>query len=250
MSNIGELISKKRKESGLTQKQLADILHLSVSAISKWENDVSCPHFSLFHELGNALGLSMEELCEATIGDARYISVNTAGTDSIPELKPEQEDSVNQETPVDVHAGEDLTDNLQDKASVLPPPTKKQKRTASLVISLFALIGIILTIAILFFDFPFPNVKARMSSESTFRIVDEYLSTEKPYFHFENVYYIIVEYSGDLSEETIEECSVYLQEQYSHIFDSAEVIVALFYQNYDPEATEELCDVKIAIRPR
>lgn len=43
MDNVlfGKFIREARKEKGLTQKQLADQLHVSDKAVSKWENGVS-----------------------------------------------------------------------------------------------------------------------------------------------------------------------------------------------------------------
>lgn len=43
MDNIkfGKFIKASRKEKGLTQKQLSDMLHVSDKAVSKWENGVS-----------------------------------------------------------------------------------------------------------------------------------------------------------------------------------------------------------------
>lgn len=43
MDNImfGKFIRKSRKEKGLTQKQLAEQLHVSDKTVSKWENGVS-----------------------------------------------------------------------------------------------------------------------------------------------------------------------------------------------------------------
>lgn len=37
----GQLICRLRKERGMTQKQLADQLHISDRAVSKWERGVS-----------------------------------------------------------------------------------------------------------------------------------------------------------------------------------------------------------------
>ena len=39
----GELIARVRKEKGLTQRDLAEELHVSVQAVSKWERGRSCP---------------------------------------------------------------------------------------------------------------------------------------------------------------------------------------------------------------
>lgn len=38
---FGKFIRDMRKEKGLTQKQLADLLYVSDKAVSKWENGVS-----------------------------------------------------------------------------------------------------------------------------------------------------------------------------------------------------------------
>ena len=37
---IGQYIAKKRKEKGLTQKELAQKLNITNKAVSKWENDI------------------------------------------------------------------------------------------------------------------------------------------------------------------------------------------------------------------
>ncbi len=38
---IGSFIRELRKEKGLTQKDLADVLHITDRAVSKWERGVS-----------------------------------------------------------------------------------------------------------------------------------------------------------------------------------------------------------------
>ena len=40
-TDTGALIAQLRKEQGLTQKQLADQLHISDRTVSKWERGVS-----------------------------------------------------------------------------------------------------------------------------------------------------------------------------------------------------------------
>lgn len=58
----GALISARRAELGLTQKQLAEQLNLSDRTISRWERGVGFPDISLLEPLANALGLSIVEL--------------------------------------------------------------------------------------------------------------------------------------------------------------------------------------------
>ena len=41
MKNIGKSISSYRKNLGMTQEELAEKLHISAQAVSKWENGVS-----------------------------------------------------------------------------------------------------------------------------------------------------------------------------------------------------------------
>ena len=48
---IGDFIKKKRKEKGLTQKELAEKLEITDRAISKWERGINCPDISLLKDL-------------------------------------------------------------------------------------------------------------------------------------------------------------------------------------------------------
>lgn len=60
--SIGNRISKYRKEKGLTQEELATKLGVSSQAVSKWENDASCPDISLLPQLSKVLGITTDEL--------------------------------------------------------------------------------------------------------------------------------------------------------------------------------------------
>lgn len=59
---IGKFIALCRKEKQLTQKQLAERLHLTDRAISKWENGKSTPDSSVMLALCQELGISVNEL--------------------------------------------------------------------------------------------------------------------------------------------------------------------------------------------
>lgn len=59
---IGEFISKKRNELGLTQKELANKIGVTDKAISKWERGLGCPDVSLLEILSKELDISILEL--------------------------------------------------------------------------------------------------------------------------------------------------------------------------------------------
>lgn len=59
---IGVFIATCRKEQGLTQQKLAQILGISDKAVSKWETGRSMPDLSLFLPLCKVLAISVNEL--------------------------------------------------------------------------------------------------------------------------------------------------------------------------------------------
>lgn len=59
---IGGFIAKKRKEQGLTQAQLAEILCITDRAVSKWENGKCLPDSSVMLLLCQTLKISVNEL--------------------------------------------------------------------------------------------------------------------------------------------------------------------------------------------
>jgi transcriptional regulator with XRE-family HTH domain len=59
---LGKRISAHRKQLGLTQDQLAEKLGVTAQAVSKWENDQSCPDISMLPKLAEIFGTSIDEL--------------------------------------------------------------------------------------------------------------------------------------------------------------------------------------------
>ena len=58
---IGKYIAFKRKEQGLTQKQLAEKLNMSDKSVSKWERGICLPDVTVYLELCEILGISINE---------------------------------------------------------------------------------------------------------------------------------------------------------------------------------------------
>lgn len=59
---LGQKLKKLRTEKGLTQKDLADQLHVTFQTVSKWESDINEPDFSTLKELSKILNCSIEYL--------------------------------------------------------------------------------------------------------------------------------------------------------------------------------------------
>lgn len=70
---IGERIQKMRKDCGLTQEALADALGVTPQAVSKWENDVSCPDITLLPKLAKTLGVTTDAILSDDEPKARFI---------------------------------------------------------------------------------------------------------------------------------------------------------------------------------
>ena len=76
MDTIGKRIAQHRKRMGLTQDQLAEKLGITAQAISKWENDLSCPDITILPKLADIFSTTTDALlghetpspvCETTV---------------------------------------------------------------------------------------------------------------------------------------------------------------------------------------
>ena len=67
---MADVISSRRKELGMTQKELADKLNITDKAVSKWERGIACPDTASIPKLAQILGISLEELMQAEPAEA------------------------------------------------------------------------------------------------------------------------------------------------------------------------------------
>ncbi len=75
---FGRFIADARRNKGITQQSLADQLHVTNSAVSKWERGLCYPDVVLLEDLASTLGLTLTELlaCE-------YAAENNPNTNCI-----------------------------------------------------------------------------------------------------------------------------------------------------------------------
>ena len=59
---LGKRIVANRKRIGLTQDQLAEQLGVTAQAVSKWENDQSCPDIAMLPKLAEIFGITTDAL--------------------------------------------------------------------------------------------------------------------------------------------------------------------------------------------
>ena len=70
---LGSRITQKRKALGFTQEELAEKLSVSAQAVSKWENDLSCPDIALLPTLAKILSTTVDELLTGKNDEVKYV---------------------------------------------------------------------------------------------------------------------------------------------------------------------------------
>ncbi len=61
-TELSERLRQLRKNAGLSQEQLAETLHISRQAVSKWESGVSNPDIQNIVQLGKLYGISTDSI--------------------------------------------------------------------------------------------------------------------------------------------------------------------------------------------
>ena len=62
MASIGENIAALRKKAGLTQEELSEKMCVTAQAVSKWENDLSCPDIENIRSMAKLFSVTVDEL--------------------------------------------------------------------------------------------------------------------------------------------------------------------------------------------
>lgn len=74
--NIGNKIKALRTKKALSQGELADILHVSAQAVSKWESNTSFPDINQLPAIASFFGITIDELFEYPL-DLEYERIET-----------------------------------------------------------------------------------------------------------------------------------------------------------------------------
>lgn len=103
METIGKRIAENRKLKNMKQDELAEKLCVSPQAVSKWENDISCPDISILPELAKILGITVDELLSGK--KEKVVSY-------LPEEKRKNLDDMMLRIVVDSHEGDKVRVNI------------------------------------------------------------------------------------------------------------------------------------------
>ena len=74
-NTLGKRLAALRREKGMKQDELSEILGASPQAISKWENDQTCPDISLLPTIAKTFGISVDELLSGKKEEAPTVRI-------------------------------------------------------------------------------------------------------------------------------------------------------------------------------
>ena len=75
---LGTFIAERRKELGFTQAHLAEKIHMTDKAVSRWERGVGLPDITSLEPLANALEVSLVQLLQTKSNFTETIKTNDA----------------------------------------------------------------------------------------------------------------------------------------------------------------------------
>lgn len=102
---LGKRIAYFRKEKALTQEGLAQKMNVSAQAVSKWENDQTCPDVQSLPMLSQILGVTVDELLSGK-------KENVPAVVLVPEEKRKDISEMMLRIAVDSHDGDKVRVNL------------------------------------------------------------------------------------------------------------------------------------------
>lgn len=74
METFGMRLSRVRRENNLTQEDIAEKLHITAQAVSKWENDITSPDIDTLVKLSELLHISLDDLLGKKGGQTQYVA--------------------------------------------------------------------------------------------------------------------------------------------------------------------------------
>ena len=77
---VGRIIKTLRKDKGMTQRELSEMLNVTDRAVSKWERGLGCPDVSLLTSLSEIFSVDVESIIEGDMEENEKRSGNMKRT--------------------------------------------------------------------------------------------------------------------------------------------------------------------------
>ena len=75
---FASFVKEHRLKQGLTQEELAAILHVSGEVVSKWERGIRFPNYEILEDVADALGVTLQELYDGSKKPEQHIHINVS----------------------------------------------------------------------------------------------------------------------------------------------------------------------------
>ena len=93
-NKTGIFISKLRKEKGLTQKELGNILYVTDKAVSKWERGLSLPDITILTKLAETLNVEVIDILNGEKTNKKDVDVEKLIEETTIKLKQKQQTKI------------------------------------------------------------------------------------------------------------------------------------------------------------
>lgn len=248
---IGILIKNKRKEKQINQKQLAALLNVSDTAVSKWENGVNLPDIQNLEPLSKLLDIPIQIFLGADLPVHNHTSADndspTGNELSADKDIPASNDSADCRSPTDENLPSQSRPPMEatpvipdpETASTIKAPDKSENNAAlpekkpatprkflpvkikwwqmAASFSIFLLVGTVIVY----------QARANTNNVPAFTITEEYYDN----YGDQKAYYLIIDYTGLPNDETLMAYEESLRKTYSNYFSECNVIVVAYIEN-------------------
>lgn len=240
---IGKLIRARRMEKGLSQKQLAELMQVSLATVSKWETGVNLPDILNLDKIAKKLDIPLAELLDsgASVADEESAS-NSRESSNETELCNEADPPASPPIQVVSNAPDLQSESLPGDALPGNQPRSKVRWPKWYAFGLgFILIAIAVAVG---YYLGLENRDNVFSAE----VCEEYEGE----YEGESAYYIITELNG---EPTTEELIAYgedIRKQYEERFVSFDLIIVIYtedYAHYRENGYDETVDLMSILFP-
>ena len=222
--NIGRLIRNKRMEKGLSQRQLAEHIHVSAAAVNKWEKGTNFLDMEKAELLSDALDIPLPELLrEDDVEAALKVAFHLKEGDTADTAEPAEQPAEPDEQP-------------EKPADTKSPASELATRW---------IIAILLMCAVLAGGAVTVRYLQVEDEKSAFTICREYYGE----YEGQKAYYICIEYSGNPTAEDIVAYDEKMQQSYWNCFEEADLIIIAYFEEYTETASIEVADYLSRLYP-